>query len=98
MINIGVITMAIGDYEHRDRLAAGRRAVAEETSVGGIVLGIVIVAAIIGAIFFLFYDRTPSGSTATSERPTVTAPQTQPKTTEPRTKTITPTTPNPSTK
>jgi hypothetical protein len=62
--------MAMRDYDVRERLANGRRAVAELTSVVGIVLGIVIVAAILGVIFFILYDRTPSRSTVTSVRPT----------------------------
>jgi hypothetical protein len=81
---MGVITMAIGDYDDRGRLAEDRRAAAEEgreTSVAGIVIGILVVAAIIGFVFFMIYDRSPPGSTATS--PTVTAPDTQPRTEAP---------------
>jgi hypothetical protein len=87
--------MAIGDYDQSERLAA-RRAAAEEgreTSVAGIISGIVVVVAIIGFVFFMIGARTPSGTTAPSE-PTITAPNTQPRTEAPPART-TPTPPPP---
>ena len=71
----GVIAMTIGDHNERERLAEGRLA-ASETNVAGIVVGLIIIAAIVGFIFFMMYDRTPPGSSATSQPTTVTA---QPK-------------------
>ena len=70
--------MTIGDYNERE-LAEGRRGASKETKIAGIVVGLIILAAIVGFIFFMMYDRTPPGSSASSQPTTVTAPQTQPK-------------------
>jgi hypothetical protein len=81
--------MAIGDYDERGRLAARARRESEAGMSGiAIALGLLVGALLIGLLAYIYTDRTPPGSTATSE-PAVTSPQTQPKTTAPPANTTT---------
>jgi hypothetical protein len=89
--------MATSDYD-RDRIARNNRSDNTGMSATGIIFGLVVAALLIGFIAFAFTDRTPSGSTATSERPTVTAPQTPPRTATPPASTTPTPAPAPSTK
>jgi hypothetical protein len=80
--------MAIGDYDERGRLVARARRKSEAGMSGtAIALGLLVGALLIGLVVYNT-DRTPPGSTATSE-PAVTSPQTQPKTTAPPANTTT---------
>ena len=69
--------MAIGDYN--EGKAECRPAAIEDDKLAGAVVGLVIIAGIVGFLFFMMYDRTPPGSSATSEPTTVMATQTSPK-------------------